>query len=264
MENKPLKNLTVIKIGGSLLEKRHFSLFVRGFVSYLKRQPTVIVHGGGKEVTRDAERQGIKSRFVKGRRFTGDALMKIVQKALSGEVNAEFVSQLNVFGNVFGIDAVGLSGREFVQARRIPSLGNVGWPRGVKISLIHDILSKGRVPVFSSIANDGKGKALNVNADDMAGALAIALRARRLILFTDVPGILDTSGKTIPQVTPQSGRSLIRKKVISGGMIPKIQSSFRALKNGVKEVWILQGQIPLARARGTLISHHSSSRHPFS
>ncbi|HEV3029577.1 MAG TPA: acetylglutamate kinase, partial [Planctomycetota bacterium] len=107
-----------------------------------------------------------------------------------------------------------------------------------------------------------KGGALNVNADEMASAIATGLRARRLILFTDVPGILDASGKTIPRILPGDGDRLA--KIISGGMIPKVQSAFSALLKGVREVWILQGKLPLAKAGGTLIARGPvRAAHPF-
>ncbi len=254
--------LTVIKIGGSLLEQDNFEPLVRGLVPYLKKNKSILVHGGGKEVTALADRLGTASRFVNGRRFTDNKMMSIVEMGLSGKVNPYLVGKLNALG----VPALGLSGRDgdLVRARKIASLGHVGIPAKVNQPSILRILSGGDVPVFSSIASDGKGNALNINADEMAGALATALHAYRLILFTDVPGILDGHKKTIPHITPANGKNLIRSGVISGGMIPKVKSAFSALQKGVKEIWILQGRLPLSKAKGTLISgENKDARRPF-
>lgn len=256
------KHLTVIKIGGSLLEQGNFEPLVRGLVPYLKKHKSVIVHGGGKEVTALADQLGHRSRFVKGRRFTDEKMMHIVEMALSGKVNPYLVGKLNALK----IPALGLSGRDrdLVRAKAVSSLGRVGTPTKVKADAILKMISSGDVPVFSSIASDGKGNALNVNADEMASAMAAALRAHRLILFTDVPGIMDQNKKTIPRLSPALGKSLIKSGVILGGMIPKINSALDALTKGVREIWILHGTLPLRKSRGTLVSHHALSRHPFS
>jgi acetylglutamate kinase len=168
--------------------------------------------------------------------------------------------------NALKISALGLSGRdgEIVRAKVVSDLGRVGIPSLVKKEPILRILSTGDVPVFSSIASDGKAGALNVNADEMASALAVSLKAHRLILFTDVPGILDADKRTISHITPAKGKELIRSGVITGGMIPKVNSAFQALKKGVKEIWILEGKLPLSKSRGTCLSLSSQlSTHPF-
>lgn len=257
-----MKPLTVLKIGGSLLERKNFDSLVRGLASYLKKHQTLVVHGGGKEVSALAEEFGIKSTFVNGRRYTDARMMTIVEMALSGKVNPYLVGRLNALG----VSALGLSGRDsnLVSARRISSLGCVGIPSKIRVDSIRRILALRDVPVFSSIASDGKGGALNVNADEMAGALARSLKASRLILFTDVPGILDPAKKTIPHINRKSAESLIREGVISGGMIPKVKSALSALEKGVQEVWILEGKAPLARAQGTLVSNQPLRRQPFS
>lgn len=246
-----IQNLTVIKIGGSLLETGNFEKLVKALAPKLKKQKAVIVHGGGKEVTRLAERLGIKNRFVKGRRFTDDSMMSVVEMVLSGKVNPHLVGRLNALG----VRAVGLSGRDggIVCAKAVAGLGRVGLPSKVKTQPIQRMLSHGDIPVFSSVASDGGAGALNVNADEMACALAMALKARRLILFTDVPGILDSSKRTISRINEKSAIDLIRKGVITGGMIPKVLSAIAAIKKGVREILILQGKLPLAKAKGTSI-----------
>ncbi len=256
------QNINIIKIGGSLLEQGNFAPLVKGLVPHLKKNKTVLVHGGGKEVTALAEQLGIESRFVNGRRFTDEKMMSVVEMVLSGKVNPYLVSKLNSLG----ISALGLSGRdgETVRAKRVPELGRVGIPSRVKKEVVLRILTAGDVPVFSSIASDGAAGALNINADEMASALAVSLKAQKLILFTDVPGILDADKKTILHITPSKGKELISSGVITGGMIPKVNSAFAALKAGVREIWILEGKLPLRRSLGTCLSLSAKpSRHPF-
>lgn len=262
LSRKDGRERTVIKIGGSLLKGKQFSQLISGLSPYLRKHQTIIVHGGGNEISNYLNRLGIKNRFLKGRRFTDKKVVEIVEMVLSGKVNPCLVSQLNALQ----IPALGLSGRNagLIKAKRIKSLGQVGLPIKVRSDFIQSILSIGFVPVFASVASDGNGNALNVNADEMASTLAIALKVHRLILFTDVPGILDPSGKTISHITPESAQTLIKKKVIGGGMIPKIESAIKALDKGVKEVWILQGKLPLLKAQGTLlIKRPPLSQHPF-
>jgi acetylglutamate kinase len=256
------KGLTVLKIGGSLLDPARLDPLVRALRAYLRKRKTVIVHGGGREITALAQEMGIKIRFVGGRRFTDGKMMQVVEKVLSDKVNPRLVRRMNALH----IAAVGLSGKDgdVFRAKPVKSLGRVGKPDRIDSRSIRKILSGGRVPVFASVASDGKGNALNVNADEMAGAVAVALKAGRLILFTDVPGILDRSGKTISKISARGGQSLIQKGIVTGGMIPKLKSSLAALKKGVREVWILEGKLPLRRARGTLISQNASrAGHPF-
>jgi acetylglutamate kinase len=168
--------------------------------------------------------------------------------------------------NALGVPAIGLSGRNarMVVAKPVPELGRVGLPVKVRADLVRSFLDRKLAPIFASIASDGKGGALNINADEMASAIAVALKARRLILFTDVPGVLDASKRTIPAIRFAESRKLIQDGVITGGMIPKIESSFGAIKKGVGEIWILQGRLPLKDASGTVLTSKSSTtKHPF-
>ncbi len=254
--------LTVLKIGGSLLEQEHFRALIRDLAPFLRKNKSVVVHGGGKEITAWAEKLGIPSRFVNGRRFTDDKLMELVEMVLCGKVNPHIVATLNRFG----VAALGLSGRDGDLIRAVPvkGLGRVGLPSKIKTGAIVKFIAQGLVPIFASVASASDGSALNINADEMASALACALKVDRLVLFTDVPGILDQDKKTILQLSPKTAEALIKSGVISGGMIPKVRSAFAALKKGVREIWVLQGKLPLQKAQGTLISlQPKSSRHPF-
>ncbi len=260
------KNLKpwVIKVGGSLLQGDQFRDWVKSIAQVVRKHPTLLVHGGGKEITTLAEKLGVESRFVDGRRFTDEKMMEIVEMALSGKVNPRIVNLLNSFG----VQAIGLSGVDgkIVSAKTISNLGLVGDVNKIDTSFIQILLEKKIVPVFASIASDGKENSLNVNADEMACALASHLEAENLILFTDKPGILDDRGQTIGQISLEESKRLIKEEVITGGMIPKVESAFKALKAGVKTIWILEGQLPLRSARGTVFSLQANGRtfkHPF-
>lgn len=257
-----MHSISIIKIGGTLLDLKKFPKLAKALSPFLRRNPSILVHGGGKEVTELSKKLNVPARFVNGRRFTDAQTMEVVEMVLSGKVNPYVATQLRLCG----IPTLGLSGRDggLVIAKRIKDLGQVGLPMKVRSDLILKLMGLHQVPVFASIAEDQKGQPLNVNADEMASAIAVSLKAQRLILFTDVAGILDQHGKTIPQITLKQGQELIQKGVITGGMIPKIQSAFQALNAGVAEIWILHGQLPLSQAQGTLISKNVLHvKHPF-
>lgn len=249
------ENVTVIKIGGSLLDSKIFSGLISGLLPYLKKNRTILVHGGGKEITESCAAAGIKPRFVRGRRFTDKKTMQIVETVLCGKVNPLLVHTLKKNG----LNAVGSSGleRDLVRAKKIPSLGYVGLPEKIRRDKIVALLQQGFLPVFASVAANSSGGVLNVNADEMASAIAKAICAERLVLFTDVPGILDPTGRTIPQVILANGMNLIQQGIVSGGMIPKLNSALYALRAGVKEIWILQGKLPLSQARGTVLTRNA-------
>lgn len=256
------QNRSVIKIGGSLLDSKIFPKLISALVPYLKKNSTVLVHGGGKEISSACSAAGIQPRFVHGRRFTDKQTIKIVEAVLYKKVNPLLVKCLKKYG----LPAIGAAslGKKIVLARKIPSLGYVGIPRKIQKDKIRLLMDKGFLPVFASVATNCNGSALNVNADEFASALAQSLRAERLILFTDVPGILEPSGKTIPWVMLRNGKDLIRKGIVTGGMIPKLNSALHALRAGVKEIWILQGKLPLSSAKGTVLTKNSKmAKHPF-
>lgn len=254
------QNIAVIKIGGSLLSSKIFPSLIRTLSPFLKKTRGILVHGGGREITKACESAGILPRFVSGRRFTDKKTMRIVETILCEKINPLLVKSLKKNGlNALGSES---AGKNWVRAKKIQGLGYVGIPVKVHKEKILAILKQGFVPVFASVASDRDGNALNVNADEMASALAKAVRAERLILFTDVPGILDSKDRTLPQVIYSEGKKLIQKGVVSGGMIPKLNSALDALRAGVKEIRILQGKLPLSSARGTVLtrkrSRHSS------
>lgn len=257
-----LQKSSVIKIGGSLLSSRNFPKLISALVPYLKKNPAVLVHGGGKEISSACACAGRKTRFIRGRRFTDKQTIKIVEAVLCKKLNPLLVKWLKKYG----LPAIGSAslGKKIVLARRIHSLGYVGIPQKIRKDKIRLLMDKGFLPVFASVATTPGGTVLNINADEFASAIAKSLRAERLILFTDVAGILNPSGKTIPRVVLSNGKKLLRDRSITGGMIPKLNSALDALRAGVKEIWILQGKLPLSSARGTLLTKDSKiARHPF-
>lgn len=244
----------VVKIGGSLLQKPALrQKLLKEIARISRRNPILLVHGGGPEITQAMAQAGIPSRFVRGLRYTDKKAMAIVERVLFGEVNRMLVGELNRLK----CSAVGLSGRDarMLSARRISGMGRVGEVTSVHLKLLGNLLKGGFLPVVSSVGQDKKGHRLNLNADSVAWALASAFRARRLMMLTDVPGVLDKKGRTIPKISARFLKSLVRRRIITGGMIPKISSACRAVRRGVGEVWITDGQRGLTRPSGTRIVH---------
>jgi acetylglutamate kinase len=240
----------VIKFGGSLLsDGRARRAFLRTAAALSRRHSLALVHGGGPEINAALDKMGIRSRWVKGRRVTDDESMRVVEGVLSGQVNKALAGELESLGAA----AAGLSGRDggLLTAKPVPGLGRVGIPSRASPAILAALWGGGFLPVISSVASDGKGGALNVNADEAAAALAVALKAARLIYLTDVPGVLDADQKTIPVVRLRDVQSLVAREVVTGGMIPKILSCADVLRRGVREVDILDGRAGLAAMKGT-------------
>jgi acetylglutamate kinase len=245
-----LKKVWVVKFGGSLLsDQAARRTFLKDAARLAKKNPLVLVHGGGPEINAALDKMGIVSTWVNGRRVTDNAAMGVVEGVLSGQVNKNLVGELNALG----AKAVGLSGRDggILKAKPVPELGRVGEPDKADPKLISVLLAAGFLPVLSSVAAGRDFGALNVNADEAAAALAIALKARRLVYLTDVPGVLDAQKKTIPAIRGADIKKLIDAKVITGGMIPKVLSCRNALKKGVAEINIIDGRAGLPKLLGT-------------
>jgi acetylglutamate kinase len=215
----------------------------------------VVVHGGGPQIGQMLERLGIRSQFAAGLRVTDAAAMEVVEMVLSGSINKQIVGFINQAGG----KAVGLSGRDgnMVMARRITrsvvdpqtkqehqvDLGFVGEPEKVNTMVLDQMLGRELIPVLAPIATSAEGASYNVNADTFAGAIAGALKAKRLLLLTDVPGVMDKSKTVIPELTVDEARRLIADGTISGGMIPKVETCMYALEQGVEAVVIVDGTV---------------------
>ena len=227
----------------------------------------VVVHGGGPQIGDMLKRLKIKSEFAAGLRVTDAATVEIVEMVLAGSINKQLVGFINAAGG----KAVGLTGKDgnLVLAKklnrtvvdadshieRVVDLGFVGEPEKVDTTVLTQILGRELIPVLAPVAASAQGGTYNVNADTFAGAIAGALKAKRLLLLTDVPGVLDKSKKLIKQLSPDDARGLIADGTISDGMIPKVETCIYALEAGVEGVVILDGKVPHAVLLELLTDH---------
>lgn len=255
-EQKSMNQTTVVKFGGSISKNdAACRKFLKEISLLSKRETFVLVHGGGPQINLWLDRLGIKSKFVNGLRYTDKQTLEVVEMVLSGKMNKGLVSELNSRG----CRAVGISAKDGKTAlcRRLKNLGFVGEPVRIDISLIKTLLNNGYLPIISSIGFDSSGQTLNINADSLAMSVAVALKAKRLVLLTDVPGVLDENNKTIPKIKIPEVQKLLDNNVISGGMIPKIKACVQSIRGGVKEVFIADGRGGLKKLKGTVITSES-------
>jgi len=233
----------VVKIGGAALEdatlRRRFceDVILLDWVGI----NVVVVHGGGAQITRMLDKVGIQARFVDGIRVTDEPTLEVVEMVLGGSLNQELVRLVNHLGGA----AVGLTGADggLVTARVAnPALGRVGEVERVDRAVI-DRLVADFVPIIAPVAAGPDGAALNVNADVFASSLAQALGAEKLVMLSDIPGVLDAGGHLLSTLTPLAARDMVAKGVISGGMIPKVDHAAQALAGGVRKVHIIDGRL---------------------
>jgi acetylglutamate kinase len=238
----------VVKYGGAAMEeeglKKEFAKDM-ALLKYVGINP-VIVHGGGPKINKLLTELKIPSNFVDGLRVTDEKTLEIVEMVLSGSVNKEIVKNINDMGG----KAIGLSGKDgrLLLAKKVKGkdIGLVGEIVGVDVSIIKDISKHGYIPVIAPIADGVDGKSYNINADTAAGSIAKALSAEKLILLTDVAGVLDTEGNLISSLKKTEIETLIKNKTVSGGMIPKVGCCIDAIEGGVEETHIIDGRIPHA------------------
>ncbi len=246
--------LTVIKLGGSAMEDPaalRATLQSVVFLETVGLRP-VLVHGGGKPIDRAMSKSGLVPRKIQGRRYTDDATLGIVVDVLTNEINAGIVRQMRELGG----RAVGLhtGTLQALHGDRLTlpnpggepiDLGRVGQVTRVDAGLIHDFADAGVVPVIPSLAHDAAGGWLNVNADTAACGVAADLKAAKLVMLTDTPGILrdpKDPGSLITHLDSAACRDLVRGGVIDGGMLPKVEACFDALKAGVGKVHVIDGR----------------------
>jgi len=246
----------VVKYGGHAMGDRARAQNFARDVVLLKQigiHP-VIVHGGGPQIGQMLERLRIKSSFVDGLRVTDQATVEIVEMVLSGSINKEIVGLISEAGG----KAIGLSGKdaELIKARKVTrrtrdpgshleqvlDLGFVGEPTEINASVLELLEKSDIIPVVAPIGTGPDGETLNINADTAAGAIAVALEAKRLLVLTDTAGVLDHDKKVMPEITIDEARELIRTGVIHGGMIPKIETCLDAVDEGVEAAVILDGR----------------------
>jgi len=263
------EEIVVVKYGGHAMgEEEMARSFARDIV--LMEQTAinpVVVHGGGPQIGEMLKRLGIESRFAGGLRITDAATIEIVEMVLAGSINKQIVGFINEAGG----KAVGLCGKDgnMVIARKmgrqiadpgsniekVVDLGFVGEPEKVDVTVLNQILGRELIPVLAPLATSSRGETYNVNADTFAGAIAGALKAKRLLLLTDVPGVLDKSKALIKALSADEARRLIADGTISGGMIPKVETCLYALEAGVEGVVILDGRVPHAVLLELLTDH---------
>ncbi|MBM4140931.1 MAG: acetylglutamate kinase [Nitrospira sp.] len=248
----------VIKYGGSAQVKEDLkNAFAKDIVllNYIGIRP-VIVHGGGPKINSVMEKMGKKPEFVQGQRVTDKETMDIVEMVLGGLVNKEIVSLINSHGG----KAVGMSGKdgELIRAKRklvkrissetgvdtLIDLGLVGEVTSVNTHVLSSLEKEGFIPVISPIGVGSKGETLNINADYVAASIASTLKAEKLILLTDVPGIMDKKNQIVSTLTKKQIKKFINDGTITEGMLPKVQACLKAIEGGVSKTHIIDGRIP--------------------
>jgi acetylglutamate kinase len=241
----------VIKYGGAAMKEDSLKAKVINDIVFLVSVGVrpVVVHGGGPEINTWLQKLNIEPQFKDGLRVTDAPTMDVVEMVLAGRVNKELVSLINRSG----AKAVGLCGKDgnLIQARPADQegVGFVGEVASVDPGIVESLVSSGYVPIISSVAADEHGQAYNINADTVAGEIAAALQAEKLILLTDTPGILydyHDPSTLLNKLDIQKARELISQGIVSGGMIPKVSCCVRSLAQGVKAAHILDGRLPHA------------------
>ncbi|RBP80138.1 N-acetylglutamate kinase [Rhodobacter sp. 140A] len=253
--------VVVVKFGGNAMgDDEAMAEFARDIV--LMKQVgmnPVVVHGGGPMINDMLAKLGIKSDWVRGKRVTDKATVEVVEMILSGLVNKRIVQAINDQGG----RAVGISGKDddlMVCEADDPELGFVGRPVEMNVQVIRDLYAAGIIPVIAPVATGvNDNETFNVNGDTAAGAIAGALQADRLLLLTDVAGVKNKAGEVITQMSPDEVAALIEDGTISGGMIPKVETALKAVKEGVRGVVILDGRVPNACLLELFTEHGAGS-----
>ena len=264
------KNIT-IKYGGAVMGEKKLSCSFAKDIVLLKQVGInpIVVHGGGPKIKNMMNKVGVKSDFIDGLRVTNKETMDIVEMVLSGSINKEIVMEINKEGG----SAIGLSGKDALLAEtkkiKIPrsrkktlDIGYVGKPTKINSEILDWFLRSNFIPVISPIGFDQNYNSFNINADTMSGSVASSILSERLILLTDVDGVIDKEGNLLTEISLKDVNKLIKNGTISGGMIPKVETCIDAVKKGVKAAVILNGKLPHAilleifteHGVGTLIS----------
>ena len=240
--------VVVVKYGGNAMINEHLKEQVMEDIVllWLIGVKIVLVHGGGPEISETMEKLGKKTEFVDGLRVTDKETVDIVQMVLAGKVNKTLVNLLEMKGGAaMGIS--GMDGRLIEAKMKNEKLGYVGAITNIHIKPVQDLLEKGYIPVISTVGCDREGNTYNINGDTAAAYIAGALNAERLIMMTDIAGILrdkDDPKTLIPEVTVREAEKLQEEGIISGGMIPKVDCCVEAIQRGVRNVIIMDGRVP--------------------
>lgn len=248
----------VVKYGGNAMESEELKTSFARDIVLMKAVGInpVVVHGGGPQIGAMLDRLKIHSEFVDGLRVTDQAAVEIVEMVLSGSINKQIVTAINQMGGT----AIGISGKDgnLIEAQqlrrtkrdpdsnieRVLDLGFVGEPTKINTQAIENIVASGMIPVIAPIGMGPNGETYNINADTAAGAIAAALKAHKLMMLTDVAGILTKDKQLISEIDAEEIDALLADGTITGGMIPKVETCVNALRAGVKQAHILDGRIP--------------------
>ncbi len=250
------KNI-VIKYGGHAMGNKKIAESFSKDIGLLKEVGInpIVVHGGGPQIGAMLKKKNIHSNFIEGLRVTDKETVKIVEEVLSKDINKKIVDDINATGG----KAVGLAGNKnnLIEAKKlnmdfkdsdsniekILDLGFVGKPTQIATNIVNESIAKGFIPVIAPLGIDKEGNTYNINADTVAGAIAEAMKVDKLLLLTDVEGILDQNNKLISTLSISEAKNIINKKHIAGGMKPKISTCINAIEQGVKQATILDGRI---------------------
>ena len=241
---KYLEEIVVIKCGGSvLLDESLFKQFIEDVsVIYKLGLSVIVVHGGGKNIKKKLDKLNIKSKFIDGLRVTDEITIKVVEEALL-ELNSEIINNLkNLQTNA---ESVAPHNKNIIKIKpEKKELGFVGSPKEIDLKGILKIIKEKKIPIVVPMGTSDDNKIYNINADIAAGAIAKELNSRRLLLMTDVEGVLDKNKKLIPEINSSIAEKMLKDSDISGGMIPKINTCIDAVNNGVMGVVIVDGRKP--------------------
>jgi len=254
----------VVKYGGNAMVKDELKKsFAQDILllKYLGINP-VIVHGGGPQIAEVLKRMGLESKFVGGLRITDKETMEVVEMVLGGLVNKSIVMNINKYASD-DIKAIGLTGKDgaLIKAKKLDAeeyfkrmgdfiptelldLGHVGEVKEINTKILKHFEEDNYIPVIAPIGFDDEGNAYNINADFVASSVAGALKSEKVLFLTDIEGLKDKDGNVISSITTSEIKEMIKDKVITGGMIPKVKACIDALENGVKKAHILDGRIP--------------------
>ena len=247
----------VIKYGGHAMGDKKLSESFSRDIGLLKEVGVspIIIHGGGPQIGERLKSKNISTQFVEGLRVTDKETIKVVEEVLSKDINSEIVESISASGG----KAIGVSGNDNLvtatklnveikdsdsNIEKIVDIGFVGQPKKLNKDMLTNFIKNGQIPVISPLGKDENNFTYNINADTVAGFIAGELQASKLLLLTDVPGILDKDEKLISSITLEEAKNISKKKYISGGMKPKINTCIDAMKKGVKKSTILDGRIP--------------------
>ena len=258
----------VIKYGGHAMTNKEMQNSFAKDIALLQQVGTkpVVVHGGGPQIETMLEKLNIKTDFVDGLRVTDKDTVNVVEMVLSGAINKSIVAAITSAG----AKAVGISGKdgglikaEKIKSRRDPNsaiekvvdLGFVGKPTNIENKVLNALMEGSLIPVVAPLGLGNDGQTYNINADTVAGAISSSLNAKRMLMLTDVPGVLDKNGKLIKELSSEEAKKLIDQKVITSGMIPKVETCIETVENGTDAAVILDGRAPHATLMELFTEH---------